>query len=255
MTQASPYPAIIGVLTERLATVLGGRLAGLYLGGSIVTGDFTDGVSDADLVAILTVQPSDVVAELGALHTAVAAEYPDWEGRVEAVYVHRDAMRAFREAPIELAVISPGEPFHVVSGGRDWVLSWYPMRHNGVALFGPPVTELVPEITRAEFRDAVAGHMRGFAARLGDDASPGSQAYAVLTMFRGLHSLREDSDVSKLVAAKWAALYYPQWAPLIQRCLVLRSHQWDAKQADGAETLAEARACVAAIAAEAEALV
>jgi len=95
-------------------------LAGLYLFGSLVAGDFDVGVSDVDLIAVLTSDPSDdLVARLGRMHDALASENPVWAGRIEVVYVSAAALSRWWEGIARLAVISPGEPFHVVEGGPD----------------------------------------------------------------------------------------------------------------------------------------
>ena len=81
---------------------------GLYLFGSLATGDFEPGVSDVDTVAVLRNEPSDAqLVALEHLHREVVDEMPSWEDRVEVVYVstghsqtsERDSSNAARSLP------------------------------------------------------------------------------------------------------------------------------------------------------------
>jgi Domain of unknown function (DUF4111)/Nucleotidyltransferase domain len=109
-------------------------MAGLYVFGSLVVGDFDADVSDIDLLAVLTGDPSeDLVARLGLMHDALASENPVWAGRIEVIYV------------------SAGDP-------------------------------------------------------------QTAHAYAVLTMCRGLYTLRVGGQPSKVMAATWAQHELPEWA-------------------------------------------
>jgi predicted nucleotidyltransferase len=82
----------VGELLTRLVDgqtrALGESLVGAYLFGSVATGDFEPGASDVDTVTVLR---SDVgTAQLGSLeqlHLDIVEETPDWEDRVEVVYL------------------------------------------------------------------------------------------------------------------------------------------------------------------------
>src|SRR5688500_13491850 len=84
-------------LRDRLREHFGRRLIGLYAYGSAVYGDFLPGVSDIDSSAVLNDDPNDSdLAALGRIHDRLAADYPEWAGRIEVQYVSRDALRSFR---------------------------------------------------------------------------------------------------------------------------------------------------------------
>ena len=74
--QITPYPDIDKLLSSLLShmqRVLGPNLAGLYIYGSLVTGDFDLEISDVDLLAVT---PSDIDdEEFEQLHTLVSREY------------------------------------------------------------------------------------------------------------------------------------------------------------------------------------
>jgi predicted nucleotidyltransferase len=249
--RARPVAAerIIDAVTGAIAATTGRALVGFYLCGSLATGDFDERASDIDLLAVLSTDVSpDLAAHLERLHEELAEDNPTWRGRIEVVYVSAVGLTNFREASPRIAVISPGEPFHVISAGTDRILTWYSARHNGIVLVGPPATDVVPDISFDEYGDAVRNQMRQFSERIADDATPGSQAYAVLTMCRGLYTCVHGEQVSKLRAATWAQKEFPEWAGLIREAITWREHQWEVPQADGTATASTVRRFVAEIA-------
>jgi predicted nucleotidyltransferase len=214
---------LVARIRDAIREAAGSALAGLYLFGSLVVGDFDVDVSDIDLIAVLTSDPSDdLVARLGRMHDVLASENPVWAGRIEVIYVSAAALSRWWEGIARLAVISPGEPFHVVEGGPDWVLNWYPARESAITLFGPPVETFIPPISREAFESAVRQHMRRFPSRVRDGDSLPAQVYAILTMCRGWYTLCVGDQPSKVVAAAWAQRDFPEWAPLIRSALAWR---------------------------------
>ena len=106
--------AILDELKDDLLRTLGGELVGLSVYGSFVSGGFDPGVSDLDLIAITETPPEDLdLRAIEAMHRAFVERHPAWTDRIEVVYVAREAVRAFRTSSIRMAVISPGEPFHL----------------------------------------------------------------------------------------------------------------------------------------------
>ena len=93
---------LVARIRDAIREAAGSALAGLYLFGSLVVGDFDVDVSDIDLIAVLTSDPSDeLVAQLGRMHDALASENPGWAGRIEVIYVSAAALSRWWEG-IEL---------------------------------------------------------------------------------------------------------------------------------------------------------
>src|SRR5215210_1614531 len=120
-------------LAARIGTVLGAKLAGLYLWGSYALGDFDPRISDLDLVAALAAEVDGrEYAALDAMHDEFAREYPAWAGRVEVRY----ASVATLDAPAaggEILSISPGEVFNRRRSDGRWTVDWYVLRERGLA--------------------------------------------------------------------------------------------------------------------------
>jgi predicted nucleotidyltransferase len=153
-TLPTPYADINSLLENllsRLKRALPETLVGLYLYGSLRTGDFDPDTSDIDLLAATTSDLSNAQTEvLQAMHRSFALDNPDWDNRIEVAYLSVAALRTFRSARSPIAVISPGEPFHIrkEGAGEEWLQNWYLIREIGVALFGPPAATIIPPITK-----------------------------------------------------------------------------------------------------------
>jgi len=241
-------PAVAALLSsarEAITTVTGSSLVGLYLFGSLATADFDDGISDIDLLAALTDRPSGrLVRHLSRMHTDLAQANPDWNDRIEVIYVSTQGLANCRTGTTTIAVISSGAPLEVLEAGQDWILNWYPAREDGLRLLGPPIDSLIPPIPSAEYLEEVRRYLLGFPSRIPDDAPPGQQAYVILTMCRGLYAIRFGDRLSKRAAAAWAQQEFPPWADLIGRALGWRQRQRDPDGQDGAATVAETRSFV-----------
>jgi predicted nucleotidyltransferase len=209
-------------LTRKLRDVLGDELVGFYLYGSKLSDDFDASASDVDLLAVLTVDLNeDRYARLAQLHEAFIRRHPEWDNRLDIVYIGRDTLASFRRGVGEFAVISPGEPFHKRTDVGDWIQSWFLVRHRNVALLGPPATTLIPAIERTEFIAAIKESLAGRAAR-SQAARGGALAYEVLTACRTLQTVETRSMPTKTQAAAWARERLPEWAWLIDAALVCR---------------------------------
>lgn len=224
---STPYEdvdSLLKSLLSRMRQTIHERLIGLYLYGSLVTGDFDPGISDIDLLAVTEsdITPTESKA-LSAFHWDFARDNPIWEDRLDIVYLSLPALRDFRFAKSP-TVISPGEPFHMREGEalRDWLQNWYIVRDAGVTLFGPPPTEIIPAISQQEFEQAVRNYAFEVSERVLHQPSRKIQAYVILTMCRVLYLLRTGKQTSKRRAAFWACEEFSEWSPLIQSALAWR---------------------------------
>jgi len=216
------------------------KLVGLYLYGSLTTGDFDLDISDIDLLAVTSSQITSAEFDaLRTMHGDFAHENPEWEDRIDVVYLPAAALKAFRSEK-DLIIISPGEPFHMRKGEalRDWLQNWYILRESGLALFGPPPKTVIPSITRDEFAKAIRRYVAEVSRWVERERNRKSQAYAILTLCRALHMHKIGKQVSKRQAALWAQEEFPQWSTLIQSAFVWR-RVWRDEDVDHTATYAE----------------
>jgi predicted nucleotidyltransferase len=215
---------LLELLLAAMQAVLGQKLIGVYLYGSLVTGDFDHGSSDIDVLAV-TSSALDA-KEFGALqhmHTDFADQNRYWEGRIEVQYLSIAALHTFKSQASTIAAISPGEPFHFKEAGKDWTINWYIVQEKGVTLFGPSPKTFIDPISQAEFIHAVQEHAKQWEEWIHHlPKRRPSQAYTILTMCRALYTLKYGEHVSKKQAAVWAEKEFPEWASLIENALLWR---------------------------------
>ena len=244
MQRPTPYPYVndvLGHLLAQIKDILRDRLNGLYLYGSLVTGDFDPASSDIDLLAVVASDLTEAEFQaLDQMQNTFVQNQPQWHERIEIAYMSLHALRTFKTERSPIAIISPGEPFHIKDAGNDWLINWYMVREKGVTLFGPPPQDLIEPVSKAEFIRAVkvqAGEWREWMDTI--ETRP-SQAYAIITLCRALYTMRMGEQASKRQAALWAAEELPAWSDLIQKALVWR-REGQVPNVDHAATLPDMR--------------
>jgi hypothetical protein len=241
--EPTPYAdvnALIDALRTAIGAILGDKLAGLCLFGSLTTGAFERAVSDVDLVAALATDLDDgECARIAAMHADIARRFPAWDDRVEVGYLAADKLR--RLAPgVTFALVSPGEPFHVKPAENDWRFNLYVLREHGIAVVGPPPATLVDPISIDDLRRWLRPMMREWREWLGQTDLIHRRAYQghmIITMCRNLYLCDNGRIASKRQAVNWAAAALPQWAWLVREALAWREAGHD-PAVDGAATLA-----------------
>jgi predicted nucleotidyltransferase len=239
---------VVEVARDEVANALGGELVGLYLMGSAISGGFTEGVSDLDLVAV-TASPADRL-DLAALergHGAIVARFREWRDRIEIVAIGRSTLARFRSTTDRLAVISPGERLHLSGPASDWRQNWYLARTTSVALVGPPPADSFPAIATSEFVDGI----RWYAGWLGSSVDRVQDArglsYAVLSACRAARTVATGAPCSKQDGADWMKARTPELAGLIDEALAARESRGAVGLADE-PTREAARALARAVA-------
>jgi hypothetical protein len=227
---ASPYPELREVLhafADGVAATLLEDLAGLYLVGSLATGDF-DLDSDVDFLALVKQDlGAGEQAALQALHTAMHERDSYPARHLEGSYLSLADLR-------DAATVGAKPVFYFDNGSivpewsthdNQWHVRWV-LRERGIRLYGPEPAQLLPAVPREalleEVRAALLRATRLFQEQL--DAplcfynSRFGQSFFVLTACRMLHSLNTATVQSKKVGAEWAKMNVdPAWIPLIEQ--------------------------------------
>jgi hypothetical protein len=249
VTQYEHINAFLGILLGEMQGILGEKLVGLYLFGSLVTGDYDDSVSDIDLLAALTDDIDEATfAALNAMQDRLVAQYPHWQNRLEIAYLSVHGLKTFKTESSPIGIISPGEPFHIIEAGKDWLMNWYIVQEKGVALLGPPPATLIDPISQEEYIEAVRAHMAAWSDDKvinWTDTRP-SQAYVILTVCRALYTVQYGEQQSKIRAAAWAEQELPEWADLIRRAVAWRQ-AWRETDVDHEATMVETRRMVRSV--------
>jgi predicted nucleotidyltransferase len=241
LTPHTDINELLELLLARIQGILGKKLIGLYIFGSLVTGDFDYESSDIDLVAAISADLDEKEFEsIKMMHVDIALTHKKWDDRIEAGYL---SVANLKKATLscKIALISPGEPFHVKETENDWIINRYVLREKGRTLFGPAPKTLVDPIAKEDLMQAFQGLMKEWREWIKhtEVMSPRNyQAYVILTMCRALYTVNYEEFVSKKEAALWAEKELPEWSSLIQRALLWRE-AWRDEQVDGNATLQE----------------
>jgi Domain of unknown function (DUF4111)/Nucleotidyltransferase domain len=229
MGHSTGYADVDALLAEPLAGVrrtLGPQLVGVYLDGSLATGDFAEHSSDIDVLVVTDDALADeVVAALGTMHSQLATGTSKWARELEVSYIPRRALRRFDPDDKSHPCIQRGSDQLVTEAhDHDWVIHRHVVREHGHALAGPDPRTLIDPVDAADLRDAVVSMLHGWwmpAARCRRWLdNPFYRSYAVLTMCRMRYTLLYGVVVSKPIAARWAqAALDAIWTPLIQAAL------------------------------------
>jgi len=229
----TPYPdvnAVLHLLLEQVRAILGPDLVGLYLYGSLSSGDFDPVSSDIDFVVVTMRELSgDTLVALRAMHAWIAASGLPWATKLEGSYIPRTALRRHDPANARHPSIGVDWDFGIGPHGSDWVIQRHIIREQGVVVCGPSPRTLIDRVTLDEVRGAVIDMVLGFWAAQAQGPEPewlhprDYQAFAILTMCRALYAVERGGIASKPVAAAWAcAALDPRWSPLIERALAWR---------------------------------
>ncbi|MEM7113532.1 MAG: aminoglycoside adenylyltransferase domain-containing protein [Chloroflexota bacterium] len=225
LMEPTPYAAVnemLGRVQTAVSDILGDQFVGLYLYGSLVTGDFSETTSDIDfLVAVREPLSNEMVTQLSEMHERLAADESKWGDELECYYLHTAALRRFVPSPEAFPHRERGEALKTEPLAEDIVIMQYILWHKGITLAGTPIRELIDAVTSEELRQAVAGLFVGWwrpmimnQAKL---QSVGYRVYAITTMCRVLYTLRYGEIVSKPEAVRWATTELDErWHRLIE---------------------------------------
>ena len=222
----TPDPAVNATLLSLLAgarAALSEQFYGMYLYGSLSSGDFNPATSDIDFVVVTEAELApERVAALEALHQRLWAAGTYWAAHLEGAYLPRASLRRYDPAAPPAPCVNEGK-FYLGGFGSDWIIQRHVIREHGLVLAGPPPADLIDPVSPDDIRAAVAGVLRGWwgPVVLADPTflrRADYQAFAVLTMCRAWYALAHGDIVSKPAAARWACAHLPaRWRSLIEQ--------------------------------------
>lgn len=226
---ATPYPdvnEILDLLLSNVQNILVDQFVGMYLYGSLSSGDFNPETSDVDFLVVTTDTLSDnKIAELEAMHQRIWAGGLKRASRLEGSYIPQKDIRRHDPNNAPCPTINEGK-FYVDKPGSDWIIQRYIVRECGVILAGSDPKTLIDPVTADELRGAVLETLQEWWFPMVNDSTwlreHGSNyhGFAVITMCRALHALKYGTIVSKPVAVRWAKENLGhQWHKLIEQAV------------------------------------
>ena len=245
-TNPTPYPDVNETLTLLLTNVqviLGYQFVGMYLYGSLSSGDFNPKTSDIDFLVVTTdVLSDEMITELESMHNQTWATGLKRAGKLEGAYIPKTLIRRHEPNGVACPTVNEGR-FYVAGLGSDWIIQRHVVHEYGVVIEGPDPKTLIDYVSPDEIRSAVMGIMHEWWFPMLDDPSwlrdheSVYRAFAVITMCRVLHALEHGTIVSKPKATQWARPKLGNsWSQVIDKAVGVSEHREDDLTLD--ETLA-----------------
>lgn len=221
------YPEIDEVLAALLSgsrAVLGDELFGMYLFGSLTSGDFDPETSDIDFVVVSKGDPGALQPELDALNRRLQASGSPWAAKLEGSFLPLHVFEDFNPATTMFPTVGMGGWFGLDHKGIERALQRFMLREHGIALAGPAPGSFIAPVGAEALKAETLDVLHGWWQAQRDDPlrlrRRGYQAYAVLTMCRMLYTLETGGVASKPAAARWARpRVADEWRGLIDRAL------------------------------------
>jgi predicted nucleotidyltransferase len=233
-TNYSDVNKILNLLLASVREILGNQLVGMYLYGSLSSGDFNPESSDIDFLVVTTSTLSDkAIAELRSMHQRIWKSGLKWASKLEGSYIPKRDIRRHDPHSAPCPTVNEGK-FYLDKRGSDWIIQRHVIREQGTVLAGPDPKTLIDPISPEDIRRAVKGVLQEWWFPMLEDPSwlknHGSEyhAFAILTMCRALYALKHGTIVSKPMAARWAQKELGErWSQVIERSLAQQAGSED----------------------------
>ena len=224
------YPEInkiLDLLLTNTSQVLGNQLVGMYLYGSLSSGDFDPETSDVDFLVVTTsTLPDKTIADLEIMHHRIWKSSSKWAGKLEGSYIPKREIKRHNPRSGPCPTVNEGR-FYLDKPGSDWIIQRHIVREQGVILAGPDPKTLIDPVDAADLRRAVKGVLFEWWFPMLEDPTwlreHGSEyhAFAILTMCRALYTLENGTTVSKSAAARWVqGKLGEDWSRVIDQALI-----------------------------------
>jgi hypothetical protein len=233
--QYTPYDDannVLDVLFIGVKDILGDQFIGMYLYGSLASGDFEPKSSDIDFVVVTEgILPYETISKLEAMHKQIWSSGLKWASKLEGSYIPKGLIRKHDPDGPPCPTVNEGS-FFVDRRGSDWIIQRHIIREYGVVLEGPDPKSLIDPVSPDEIRQSVLGVLdECWFPMLEDPSWPQKHdgnyhGYTVITMCRALHALQHGMIVSKPVAIRWAREKLgAHWHTLIEQAVASQDGQ------------------------------
>ncbi len=215
--------------------------------GSLAVGDFDPHTSDIDFIVVTeTGLTESLILQLQEMHAAFDRSGAHWSGRIEAVYLPREALNHAAPTSARYPQVEKGTALFQAPLEIGWAFQRLALRTYGVVVCGPELAGWIDPVDPADMRRAAAAitgewldGSRRDPAWIAWVRVRSSQAFVVLTLCRLLYSLERGGIASKPAAACWAIeTLGSHWEALIRRSLAGQHDGQEITNSELEETLA-----------------
>jgi predicted nucleotidyltransferase len=225
--QPTPHQAVNDLLEKLLSgaqSVLQNNFAGLYLYGSLASGDFDRQKSDIDFLVVTFDEISDEgIRSLKAMHENLWQSGGKLAAKLEGSYVPLKDLRRYESNEKEYPSVNEGK-FYLGRHGSDWIIQRHILREQAVAIAGAPLENSIDQVQPDDLRRAVADLLNEWWSPMLENPAfiknSEYETYTVLTMCRALFTLEHGTIASKSASARWAQDALDEsWTELIEQSL------------------------------------
>jgi predicted nucleotidyltransferase len=213
---------------------------GVYLHGSLGFGEWYDGRSDIDYVAVLARRPDDRLVDLlRDVHARLAETFP--RPPFDGFHLTWDDLAGSPYACPDLPCTQAGY-FHPEARLDVHPVTWHELASHGVTVRGPDVSTLDiwtdRRALRAYTHENLGAYWRPEVEQLrrfpGEAARPEIVTWFVLGVSRLHHLLATDRLTSKTGAGRYALeAFDDRWRPIVTEALVYRELEESTGEYDG----------------------
>src|SRR5690348_8027960 len=173
---------VLALLLSGIQDVLGDQLVGLYLYGSLSSGDFNPASSDLDFVAVAReaiAENDSAFEQLRQMHERIAASGLPFATNLEGSYISQAAWRRYDPVTAWHPTIGHDWPFKLGFHDANWVIERAIVRERGVVLYGPPPETLTDPVSPQQLRAATCQQLTDvWQSRIDDHDWPRAGLYA-----------------------------------------------------------------------------
>ena len=225
-----PYPElqeVINIFVDEVAAELKENLVGIYLVGSIASGDF-DLDSDVDFLVVTNTELTEAnMKPLQDIQTRIHEIdcYP--AKHLEGSYISISDLNDWETVgKKKLYYFDNGSTTYELSThDNQWHVRWI-LRERGITLTGQKPETILQAIPPDELTNEIKASLFQVKIFFGDETnrplsffnSRFGQSFVVLTYCRMLHTLHTGTVQSKKIGAQWAKQFVdPKWVKLIDQ--------------------------------------
>ncbi len=224
--------SVLQHLVERLLSILGNNVVGIYLQGSHAVGD-ADEDSDCDVMVVIQEPLADEdIPVLNGMHQQLFDEIDGyWSKHLEGSYFPADLLRKWTpDQPLLHYFDNGSTQLELSDHDNTQVVRWC-MREYGITLFGTPAAALIDDVSSdaliREVREVMVEWGRELLAHPERFGNCWRQSSVVVSYCRMLHTLETGRVHSKPASVKWAGTALdPQWRDFINRAQANRKGQF-----------------------------
>src|SRR5437763_12166877 len=109
-TRFQDVNVVLNRLLADVKAILLDQFVGMYLYGSLASGDFNPETSDIDFVVVTAAEPpADAIVALASMHARYAASEAKWARKLEGSYIPAKALRRFVLDDIPRPTLNEGQ--------------------------------------------------------------------------------------------------------------------------------------------------